>query len=390
MEQSVPVRARVGVRKAWNLEAVPKGAASFALPLRGGHRDNCPKHAKEGKTFANFATIHYNCATMETSTKSQGLYINPLTDYGFKRIFGDREVMRAFLNDLLEPESEIVSVEPLNSEMPAEIKGIRGVTCDVRCKTDSGMEFIVEMQNTPQTEVASRILYYLSRAFSSQRSPGLDMKLVDGRPVKVKWDYKLRPVYCIFFMNFHLDGFSPRRTRTVKLKVEETGEVFTDTTRIYLLELPDYVGADTDSCGTKADEWLYNIANMSAMNTREIPFSDRQPAMKRMFTIAEVANMSPAEAESYNISYLSWMTSCDMYDTAQRKGMEKGLEEGMEKGLEKGMKKGLAEGEAKGKIEALTGIISYMLQHGVDVDEIERTTGIARETIEEVKRKSIC
>lgn len=214
---------------------------------------------------------------METSAKGRGLYTNPLTDFGFKKIFGDGEVMRSFLNDLLEPASE---------------------------------------------------------------------------------------------MNFRLDGLAPRTRRTVKLKVEETGEVFTETTRAYLLELPDYVGASPESCTTKADEWLYNIANMSTMDTREIPFSDRQPAMKRMFDIAEVANMTPSEAESYDISFESWLSSRDSYDTAQRKGVEYGM--------------------AKGKAEALTGVITHMLQHGVGADEIEKTTGIAREVIEEVKRKTTC
>lgn len=307
---------------------------------------------------------------METSAKGHSLYINPLTDFGFKKIFGDEEVMRAFLNDLLEPASEILSVEPIGGEMPAEVKEGRGVAYDVRCRTESGMEFIVEMQNTPQTHVADRILFYLSRAFSSQRSQGRDVRLVDGKCVRAKWDYKLRPVYCVFFMNFHLGGYAPRTRRTVKLKVEETGEVFTETTRAYLLELPDYVGMPPEKCATKADEWLYNIANMSTMNTREIPFGDRQPAMKRMFDIAEVANMTPAEAESYDISFESWLSSRDSYDTAQREGMEKGME--------------------KGKSEALAGVVAYMLRRGVGTDEIEKTTGIAREVIEEVKRKNIC
>lgn len=104
------------------------------------------------------------------------------------------------------------------------------------------MVFIVEMQNTPQTHVADRTLFYLPRAFSSRRLRGRDEKLVDGKPVRVKWDYKLRPVYCVFFMNFRLDGYAPRTKRTVKLTVEETGETFAETTRAYLLELPDYVG----------------------------------------------------------------------------------------------------------------------------------------------------
>lgn len=214
---------------------------------------------------------------METSAKGRGLYINPLTDFGFKKVFGDGEVMRAFLNDLLEPASE---------------------------------------------------------------------------------------------MNFRLDGLAPRTRRTVKLKVEETGEVFTETTRAYLQELPDYVGAPPESCTTKAGERLYNNANVSTMDTRDIPCGDRQPAMKRMFDIAEVANMTPAEAESYDISFGSWLSSRDSYDTAQRKGVEYGL--------------------AKGKAEAQTGVITHMLQHGVGADEIEKATGIAREVIEEVKRKTTC
>ena len=28
-------------------------------------------------------------------------YINPLTDFGFKRIFGDEEIMMSFLNDVI-------------------------------------------------------------------------------------------------------------------------------------------------------------------------------------------------------------------------------------------------------------------------------------------------
>ena len=29
---------------------------------------------------------------------TEARYINPLTDYGFKKIFGDEEIMRAFLS----------------------------------------------------------------------------------------------------------------------------------------------------------------------------------------------------------------------------------------------------------------------------------------------------
>ena len=35
------------------------------------------------------------------------LYINPMSDFGFKKIFGDAEIMKAFLNDVIQPKSPI-------------------------------------------------------------------------------------------------------------------------------------------------------------------------------------------------------------------------------------------------------------------------------------------
>lgn len=93
--------------------------------------------------------------------------MNPLTDYGFKKLFGDKEVMRAFLTDLLEPKSPIAEIIFLDKEMNAPYSYERGVTYDLRCKSEDGSEFIVEMQNRSQRYFSDRILFYLSRSFSS-------------------------------------------------------------------------------------------------------------------------------------------------------------------------------------------------------------------------------
>ena len=49
--------------------------------------------------------------------QSESRYINILTDYGFKRVFGDEEVMRAFLTDLLQPKSPISTITFLDKEL---------------------------------------------------------------------------------------------------------------------------------------------------------------------------------------------------------------------------------------------------------------------------------
>lgn len=43
-------------------------------------------------------------------------YLNPLSDFGFKRNFGDAEIMKAFLTDLLGLSSEIKSIKHLDKE----------------------------------------------------------------------------------------------------------------------------------------------------------------------------------------------------------------------------------------------------------------------------------
>ena len=91
-----------------------------------------------------------------------------MTDYGFKRIFGDGEVMRNFLNDVIAPEAPIESVEFLDKERPAESVRERGVIYDLRCATQDGKEFIVEMQKCGQRFFGDRMLYYMSRSISEQ------------------------------------------------------------------------------------------------------------------------------------------------------------------------------------------------------------------------------
>ncbi len=69
--------------------------------------------------------------------QSPGLYINPLTDYGFKMVFGEEEIMREFLNDLLKPVSPIRHVIFLNKDMQPENEALRGIVYDMRCQTEA-------------------------------------------------------------------------------------------------------------------------------------------------------------------------------------------------------------------------------------------------------------
>ena len=71
-----------------------------------------------------------------------GVFINPHTDWGFKRIFGDKELLINFLNALLEGERVITDLHYMNNEREAEQMEQRKVIYDLYCKTETG-EYII-------------------------------------------------------------------------------------------------------------------------------------------------------------------------------------------------------------------------------------------------------
>jgi predicted transposase/invertase (TIGR01784 family) len=86
-------------------------------------------------------------------------YINPFTDVGFKKIFGqeiNKDLLIDFLNSLLKGERVINKVTFLDKEQLGEFKDDRSLIYDVYCETDSGEKIIVEMQNKSQPYFKSR------------------------------------------------------------------------------------------------------------------------------------------------------------------------------------------------------------------------------------------
>ena len=317
-----------------------------------------------------------------------------MTDYGFKKIFGNEEVMSAFLNDLLEPESPIAHVTFIDKDELGMTKYERGVIYDLRCTCADGSEVIVEMQNRMQLNFSDRIVYYLSRSISAQVKKGND-----------DWNFHLTPVYGIFFINFHLRGFTPQAIRTIGFKVNETGEVFNDKMKAYTLELTDYRKRKESDCKTPMDYWLYNIANMGTMTTA-IPFQSKRPIFKKIGKISELANMTSQEIDKYDRSLDSYRTHLSVMENERKEGREegeaKGREEGFAEGEAKGRAEGLAEGEAKGRaegraegeakgraeglVEASFAIADKMLANGMPIDAVAEMTGLS---VEELKNRRL-
>ena len=283
------------------------------------------------------------------------LYINPMTDFGFKKIFGVAGIMTAFLNDLIMPDSPIREVTFLDKEKLPEHEDQRGVIYDLLCKTEDGSEFIVEMQNAPQARFSDRVVFYLSRSIAPQGQKGT----VDGR----RWNYELRPVYGVFLINFHLSDRERLKLRTLHLTVEENNhQIFSDKLNAYIIELPCIKGLKEEDCKTKIERWMYNLYNMETTK-KPLAFQDIMPVFKEVASQAEFNSMSPEEQQRYMYALDEYRSNMAAWDYSMELGIEKGIEKGIEIGILKSAK-ALKENGVPATI------ISVSL--GLSVEEIEK------------------
>ena len=91
-----------------------------------------------------------------------GRYINPFTDWGFKRLFGQefsKDLLINFLNDLFEGEFQIKDVTFKDKEQLGDTNDLRGCIFDIYCVTDDDKHFIVEMQNRWVPFFVNRFIY---------------------------------------------------------------------------------------------------------------------------------------------------------------------------------------------------------------------------------------
>jgi hypothetical protein len=121
----------------------------------------------------------------EAANDGLGVYINPLTDFGFKRLFNDPELLIDFLNQVL-PDVKIKEVHYEDKELIGDLEAERRAVLDLLCKTESGEYVMIEMQRAMQTFFADRALFYGAHLIRKQAQAGKN------------WNYELKAVHVVF------------------------------------------------------------------------------------------------------------------------------------------------------------------------------------------------
>ncbi|MDQ7022346.1 MAG: Rpn family recombination-promoting nuclease/putative transposase [Candidatus Gracilibacteria bacterium] len=159
-------------------------------------------------------------------------FINPRTDFAFKRIFGSeesKEILMSFLNALLnlEGKNEIKEVEILDPYQAPKIKGLKDTYLDLKVKTEGGKKIIIEMQVLNIKGFDKRVLYNMSKAYANQIEKGEDY-------------LKLKPVIALTITDFIMfdNQKKEKYISTFIYKEKEENTFYNGDTEMVFVELP--------------------------------------------------------------------------------------------------------------------------------------------------------
>lgn len=296
----------------------------------------------------------------------QEKYINPFTDFGFKKIFGEeanKDLLIDFLNGLLD--ENIQTLTFLKTEQLGATPVDRKAVFDLYCQNERGERFIVELQKARQKYFKERSLYYATFALQEQAVAG-------------EWTFELNSVYSISIMDFVFDEHRENQQKfrhDVRLVETETNEVFNTKLSFVYLEMPKFQKTE-DELETRFDKWMFVIKNLARV--QNVPNRLQERIFDRLFEVAEIAKYNPQERMRYQDSIKYYRDIKNVIDTAVEQGLQEGLEKGLQEGIEQGIEMGLQQG-----IEQTTlNFAKKLKDSGEPTEKIAAYTGLSREIIE--------
>ena len=286
---------------------------------------------------------------MEERDRLKDKYIDPFTDFGFKKLFGEecnKDLLLDFLNELLhKKEGKIVNLTYLKSEQLGRSEEDRKAIFDLHCENERGEKFIVEMQKTKQNFFKDRALYYSTFPIVEQAISG-------------DWNYELKAVYTVAILDFVFeeDKNDPDKYRyDVMLTDIVTHRIFYNKLMFIYLAMPKF-HKKVEDLDNRFEKWMYVLKNLKRLDS--LPDKLREKIFEKIFATAEIAKLSNEEYKQYIVSLKTYRDWKNSIDTARDEGK--------------------AEGRAERDIE----IAKKMKTHGMPFDQISEITNLTIEEIE--------
>ncbi|MEG4283776.1 Rpn family recombination-promoting nuclease/putative transposase [Microcoleus sp. A006_D1] len=214
-------------------------------------------------------------------------FINPKTDYAFKKIFGSLDskgILISFLNAMIyDGNPTIQDLEIINPNLPPKITGLKDTYLDVKARLADDTLVIIEMQVLNVESFGKRVLYNAAKTYASQLQKGQGYRM-------------LQPVIALTLTDFEMFENSDRLISRFVYKEVNTNLTYPDNDlELVFIELPKFT-KELSQLETLADKWIYFMKYANTLT--QIPQTmDIVPEIHQAFDIANQVNLNPDELE---------------------------------------------------------------------------------------------
>lgn len=285
-----------------------------------------------------------------------GRYMNPLSDFAFKRLFFNelnKDLLINFLNSIIGEAAPIKEIRYQPTIQDGLSESSRGVTFDIYCTNQQDEHFIIEMQKARHSHFRDRCLYYSTFPVQQQLQKGMKR-------------FELKKVYMVAISDFEVfNEFEEDRyhyIEYVNLLRKRTQTIYSDKLNFVFVELPKF-NKTIHELETHTDRWLFCLRNLSVLENRPREVQGR--IFEKLFKLAEIQKLTTAEMKEYKKSVLEYEDVRDAVAFAREEARKEGEETGHEKGVEEGKQK----------------IALKCLSKGMPIEEISDLTGLSGEEI---------
>jgi len=250
------------------------------------------------------------------------IFINPKTDFAFKKIFGSeqsRGILTSFLNGILYAGDSIIQdLIILDPYQAPRILGIKSSYLDVKARLSNGNWVIIEMQVLNVEGFEKRVLYNATKTYSAQLNKGDDYEI-------------LSPVIALTITDFEMFDDIDRPISWFVLKEKESSvEYPISDLELVFVELPKFK-VPLDSLETLTDKWIYFLQNAKDLSV--VPDSMGSVAeIRQAFDIANQAGLTREELDLIERQLMYIQDQRGALTYATRVAREQGLEQGLEQG----------------------------------------------------------
>jgi predicted transposase/invertase (TIGR01784 family) len=328
--------------------------------------------------------------------KPKEVFINPRSDFGFKRVFYDPQMMMSFLNGVISKRKRnkgfhVTSLEYLPVEHFGDNENDRRVIVDSRCKINTGEDVVVEMQNARPANFVNRLIYYSNYLVHSQiplrKQKGKTEKKTPAKTVR----YDMKAIYIVAIVNFPLiKGIASKDVIIdwIQLISRETKQVWSDKLNFIIVDLTKFNKTE-EELKTTEDYWLYSLKYAEKLTE---PLKTKNKAINKLFEILQKNKLTQEEMEAYNSSVLE-MEQYGLFTEGARIegekiGEKRGKKIGRKIGEKIGEKIGRIEGEKIGRVEGeketCLRVVLNAASQGMSIELIAMLTNLSSEQIREI------